>query len=60
MGGLSTDNRLTQSKLSYSMGVMGYTQVKITVETREKLRKLAKRHKRTMGNMVEVLVDGAK
>lgn len=39
---------------------MTYTQVKITVETREKLRKLAKKNKRTMGNMVEVLVDGAK
>lgn len=38
---------------------MTYTQIKIKVEYREKLSKLAASHNRSMANMVEVLIDKA-
>lgn len=36
---------------------MTYTQVKIKLEYREKLARLASLHNRSMANMVEVLID---
>ena len=36
------------------------TQLKLKPEYREKLAKLAAKHKRSMANMVEVLIDEAK
>ena len=36
---------------------MPYTQLKIKIEYREKLLKLAKAQNRSMANMVEVLID---
>lgn len=38
---------------------MAYTQIKIKLEYREKLAKLASSHNRSMANMVEVLIDKA-
>lgn len=38
---------------------MAYTQVKIKLEYREKLSKLATAQNRSMANMVEVLIDQA-
>lgn len=39
--------------------MMAYTQVKIKLEYREKLSKLAAAQNRSMANMVEVLIDQA-
>lgn len=38
---------------------MAYTQLKIKVEYRDKLAKLAEAQNRSMANMVEVLIDQA-